>query len=127
MLGRHETGKDVSPWDNSYTVDSPMHTLLCHINGKDFSKPPLYAHAVVILDSGLWIEGSRERVYILLAHQDLKSAAFSHKDILAAAVELCQEVCEEASAAESVPLESLLLPPSDRFLADRLADLQAGF
>ena len=103
-----------------------MHSLLCHINGEDFSKPALYAHAVVIMDSSLWIEGSRERVFILLVHRDLKSEAFNHLDILHAAVGLCNEVCQEATTMEPASMESLLLPPSNRFLADRLANMQAG-
>ena len=103
-----------------------MHSLLCTINGDDFSKPALYAHAVVVMDSSLWIEGSRERVYILLAHRDVKSQAFNHLDVVQAAVNLCNEVCKEATTMEPTSLESLLLPPSNRFLAERLANMQAG-
>ena len=114
-------GLERSAFDPDYPIGSPLDVLLKALNkgrGPDDRK---YCHKICIVDSSCWLEGSRARVYILCAHTDLPHAA-GILESAAAFIEGCQERC---STSQPVPLQDLLYPAGDRYLAEQLAAREA--
>jgi len=79
-----------SKYDANCLVGTPLDELLTEINSdidEQEMATPLYHHHVVFVNSNLWLQGSRERVYILLVRRDLgvevlKKAVSWHKNEL---------------------------------------------
>ncbi len=61
----------MSVFDDSVYVGTPLDALLTAINNGRDDESCHYHHQVTYVNSSNWLEGSRERVFILLVRQDL--------------------------------------------------------
>eukprot|EP00435_Cladocopium_sp_Y103_P004127 s1246_g1.t1 len=99
----------------------PLATLLSYLNGED-GEDFQYLHAVTHIDSACFLEGSRQRMYLLLAHKDVKNA----EALLETAQTLVRTIQEQVALQETpFSLSKLLLPAGDPYLAEQFAAREA--
>ena len=71
MQARSDLAEPRSAWEPKHAKGSPLDTLLATINDGYSPEAPRYFWHVALIDSCLWLEGARERMYMLLVHHSL--------------------------------------------------------
>lgn len=122
-----ESAQHVSSWDADFPVGSPLDFLLERINGgphrKGNPKEPLYYHHVSRIDSCLWLEGSRERMFLLLVQRDV--GAGKARQILQDAADIVAGALQSArTSGQPTPMKDLILRNTDPYLVHRLASIE---
>ena len=110
---------------------SPLDEFLSIVNEGSEASDRRYYHSVMVVDAIPWLPASRERMYLVLIHQDLGSAA---QNIALRAKEMLQghiqkQLREQALSATSqspppISVIDFLYPPESKFLASKLAEMR---
>ena len=118
---RNAENRSTSVWDSQHLSDSPLDSLLAEINRGKTPETRQYFHHLARIDSQIFLDTPRDRVYILLVHADLGAAVMDR------AVEILNKFLLQSTTHPVVtPWQDLLLPETSPFLAKKLSDLQAG-
>lgn len=133
-LCRHEQNAEKSIWEPQVPSGSPLDEFLSIVNEGSEASDRHYYHSVMVVDAIPWLPASRERMYLVLIHQDLGSAA---QNIALRAKEMLQghiqkQLREQALSATSqspppISVIDFLYPPESKFLANKLAEIEAGW
>ena len=110
----------LSEYHSEFTEDSPMHSLLAAINAGTSGEAPRYMMDYRMINSDVWLDVPRDRLYIFLVHSSLKS------EVLETAMSLVDAVLEECRRHPVFGMDRIMLPGDSAFLAERLASIQAG-
>ena len=110
----------LSEYHSEFTEDSPMHSLLAAINAGTSGEAPRYMMDYRMINSDVWLDVPRDRLYIFLVHSSLKS------EVLETAMSLVDAVLEECRRHPVFGMDRIMLPGDSALLAERLASVQAG-
>lgn len=102
-------------------TDSPLDCLLSCVNAaSENPSSPMYTLDRRMINSKLWLDASRDRVFMLLVHRSLGPT------VLKSAMSLLDTVLGYCAKQPPVGMNDMLMPEHSTVLAESLAMIQAG-